>query len=492
MVAGIVDEHGSRIVSCGKTDNGASQEVNGDTLFDIAFLTKTFTALLLQDMIERGEMKLDDPVAEYLPKSVRMPPRNGREITLLELATHASGLPDAPGLSDFLAPAKMGGESKTKNLHDTAGMALLGQVIALKAGTDYESLVLDRICRPLKMDSTRITLTPELQARLATGHNQSGQPVSSADLGGLVGAVGLRSTASDMLKYLSANLGLTPSTLTPLMEKTHAAYDREMTFFDDGLAWMITRELQGTKTVWCAGWGLGCISFAGLDVSRHRGVVVLSNSKDAYGVYIAGMLLLQSEWQSDRRPREIIISPHLYDSCAGQYRLAPDFALGTFVMRQYLRNAPKAAIYVPEGVCLAVLLVLLRRAASFRRRCVILGGAVVVTGLFAAVTVMVLSHRACSFFNPGISIRRDGDRIFAQNTMNINRRASPITSKLMPGFPAESWPVIPFELLPETETRFFNRLTGRPAAFFRDNGGKVTHLTANISGAEFSFSKVSD
>jgi hypothetical protein len=59
IVVGIVDEHGSRVVSCGKMDNGTDQEVNGDTLFDIASITKPFTGLLLQDMIERGEMKLE-------------------------------------------------------------------------------------------------------------------------------------------------------------------------------------------------------------------------------------------------------------------------------------------------------------------------------------------------------------------------------------------------------------------------------------------------
>ena len=192
IVVGIVDEHGSRIVSCGKLDNGTDQEVNGDTLFEIGSVTKTFTALLLQDMIERGEMKLDDPVAKYLPESVKMPTRNGKEITLLHLATHTSGLPDIPDNLDpkradnpfadytvekmyaFLSGYQLTRDPGAKFEYSNLGMGLLGHVIALKAGTNYESLVVDRICRPLKMDSTRITLTPELKARFATGHNQFG------------------------------------------------------------------------------------------------------------------------------------------------------------------------------------------------------------------------------------------------------------------------------------------------------------------------------
>src|ERR1041385_4830034 len=93
LVVGIVDEHGARVISHGKLDNGTSADVDGDTIFEIGSITKVFTALLLQDMVERGEMKLDDPVQKYLPDSVRMPTFQGKEITLLHLATHTSGLP---------------------------------------------------------------------------------------------------------------------------------------------------------------------------------------------------------------------------------------------------------------------------------------------------------------------------------------------------------------------------------------------------------------
>src|ERR1035437_7916502 len=196
MVVGLVDEHGSSIVSYGKMDDGASPEVNGNTLFEIGSITKTFTALLLQDMIERGEMKLDDPVVKYLPKPAKVATRNGKEITLLHLATHTSGLPRNPEnldpkradnplaeytaekLNVFLSGCKLTRQPGAKFEYSNLGSGLLGHVIALKAGTDYESLVADRICRPLKMESTRITLTPELKARIATGHNQFGYAVS--------------------------------------------------------------------------------------------------------------------------------------------------------------------------------------------------------------------------------------------------------------------------------------------------------------------------
>src|SRR5258708_20979037 len=96
MVIGLADQRGNRIFSAGKIGNGTDRGVNGDTVFFIGSVSKTFTALLLQDAVERGAMKLDDPVAKYLPTSVKMPTHDGKEITLLDLATHAAGFPINP------------------------------------------------------------------------------------------------------------------------------------------------------------------------------------------------------------------------------------------------------------------------------------------------------------------------------------------------------------------------------------------------------------
>lgn len=82
MVVGLVDENGMRVIGYGRTGTDGS-EVNGDTVFEIGSITKTFTALLLQEMVERGQMKLDAPVAKYLPGSVKPPTHGSKEITLL-------------------------------------------------------------------------------------------------------------------------------------------------------------------------------------------------------------------------------------------------------------------------------------------------------------------------------------------------------------------------------------------------------------------------
>src|SRR5215469_2314969 len=174
MVIGIVDQHEAKVFGAGTLDNGTAEEVNGDTVFEIGSITKTFTTLLLQDAIHRCEMGLDDPVETYLPKGVTMPTRNGKSITLLHLATHTSGLPRNPQnltatraenpfadytvdkLYDFLSEHALRRDPGAAFEYSNAGMALLGQALVATAGKDYESLVVQRICRPLGMDSTGI------------------------------------------------------------------------------------------------------------------------------------------------------------------------------------------------------------------------------------------------------------------------------------------------------------------------------------------------
>src|SRR5947208_4480262 len=80
IVAGLIDAERRRTVAQG--------DVQPDAVFEIGSLTKVFTALLLADMVERGEVALGDPVAKYLPEGVKVPQRGRRPITLEDLATH--------------------------------------------------------------------------------------------------------------------------------------------------------------------------------------------------------------------------------------------------------------------------------------------------------------------------------------------------------------------------------------------------------------------
>jgi CubicO group peptidase (beta-lactamase class C family) len=492
IVIGIADEHSSSIISYGKLNDVADQDVNGDSVFALHSGTGWFTALLLQDMIDRGEMKLDDPVAKYLPQSVKMPTYQGKEITLRHLVSETSGLPDFgdkldPKRADdpfadfsvekmyaFLSGHQLGWEPGQYYGHGGVALGLLGHVIGLKAGTNYESLVQERICRPLKMDSTRATLTPELTSRLVTEYNQAGYPTRWAEMdwGVLTPLAGLHSTVNDLLRFVAA-LGLRPSKLTPLMEESLA-------HFPD--------SPQGRGIILFGG--------GGFDETQRRCVVIKSATVPNLDGRKLLVFLLESEWRFERRPKEAKISSQLYSSYAGQYERSRDLALGMFALRQVLGNKSRTAIYVPAALGLAALVALLWRTRSVRKRCAVLGGLILLSGLAVPLVLMASSRAFRARFHPGMGIHREGDRLFAQPTgsnlwpiadykfaKRMFLKVNPIDVLVPP---------VQTELMPQSETRFFERLSGMPMIFSRDAPGKVTGLTVHYQGRAIAYHKISD
>src|SRR5262245_29430405 len=98
LVVGLLEVDGTRrIVACGRSDGPGNRPLDGATLFEIGSVTKVFTCSLLSQMVARGEVRLEEPVAELLPGKVKVPARGDTVITLLDLATQTSGLPRLPG-----------------------------------------------------------------------------------------------------------------------------------------------------------------------------------------------------------------------------------------------------------------------------------------------------------------------------------------------------------------------------------------------------------
>ena len=432
IVVGMVDEHGASVVSYGKLDNGTDQGVDGNTVFELGSVTKTFTALLLQDMIERGEMKLDDPVAQYLPASVTLPTYNGKQITVFDLATQSSGFPHDPDnydpkfadhpyedysvekMYEYLSHYKLMWAPGSKYGYSNLGVGLLGHLMCLRAGTNYESLLRDRICRPLKMDSTGITLTPEMKARFVQPHNAPGYAVPSLNYVTMEGSGALRSTGNDMVKYMSACLGFPPGRIASLFEETRRVpYINQKKDWDVGLVWWLGEPLPGMKIVYHNGGTGGCSTFVGFDMVRRRGVVILSNWR-GFNIDNVGLFLLEMEWRSDHRPTEKPINKQILDSYVGQYQ-------------------------EPAG----------RAEASPTRD----------------------PHT--------VGIRREGDRLVADG-----KGPTGLWNIWLPKFPDE--------LLPESETSFFGRLGSCRITFSRGASNQVTGLTVRYPEGSFFCEKISN
>ncbi len=354
IVVGVIDPmdasgaRARRVITYGSLEKGDSRPIGGDTVFEIGSVTKVFTSLLLADMVRRGEVALTDPVAKYLPADVKVPERNGRTITLLDLATHTSGLGRLPTnfmprdpanpyadysaaqlyqfLSTYTLPRDIGSKYEYSNL----GGGLLGHVLARRAGMEYEALVRSRITGPLAMTSTSITLSADQQRRLAVGHNDRLASVPNWDLPTLAGAGALRSTANDMLTFVAANLGAAPS---PLMSAMSAMLtDRRPTGMpgvDVALAWHIFTR-NGDEIIWHNGGTGGYRSFIGFSPRTKVGVVVLSNTTTTAGVDDIGLHVLDARLPTLQPPKphtEVTVDPSLFDGYVGAYQLAPNFVL---------------------------------------------------------------------------------------------------------------------------------------------------------------------
>lgn len=316
MVVGIVDQRGSRVFSAGKLDNGTERMVDGDTVFEIGSVTKTFAALLLLDMAQRGEVKLDDPVAKHLPESVKMPAHGGKDITLFNLAAQDSGLPfnadnhtgadwnerfssyTAPMMYKFLSSYQLTQDPGAEFQYSNIGMGVLGHVMQRKSGKDFETLVRERICAPLQMGSTCIALSPEIKARLAMGHDETGQREEHYEMPAIAGAGAMRSTTNDLLKFAAAQVGLTTSSLSPLMQRSHGVLHDDakvrdqfeghsaLPWFDEGVWNPPGSELLGHPGSRC-----GSNSFVGFDVKKQIGVVVLTNQSKIHSSMLGWRIL---------------------------------------------------------------------------------------------------------------------------------------------------------------------------------------------------------
>ena len=144
---------------------------------------------------EEKVLNLDDPIAKFLPPTVKTPEFNGKAITLLTLATHTSSLPRLPDnlnpadhqnpyadytvnqLYSFLSNYKLPREIGSKYEYSNLGVGLLGHLLSIKTDLDYEALISKQITQPLQMQDTRIHLNPDQTNRFATGHNRRNRAV---------------------------------------------------------------------------------------------------------------------------------------------------------------------------------------------------------------------------------------------------------------------------------------------------------------------------
>lgn len=348
MVIGTFGPAGRHVVSYGRFSTFHMRPVDGDTVFEIGSITKVFTTLLLGEMVGRGEVALDDPLAKYLPDTVAVPARDGRQITLTDLATHTSGLPRLPDnfapedeenpyadysveqMYDFLSAYELPRDIGSQYEYSNLGMGLLGHALARAAGMEFATLLHERVLAPLRMTSTAIDATPEMQARLALGHDADLMPVANWDLPTLAGAGALKSTVNDLFKLIEMVLDGRPSPLAKALETTLSV--RRPT--DDpgsetALGWLVSGDGDSQAILHDGGTG-GYRSFLAIMPAKRIGIIGLSNTATEIGINDICAHLLDRDNPLVPAPRKRVVAeidPNLYDRYVGTYRLAPTFEI---------------------------------------------------------------------------------------------------------------------------------------------------------------------
>ena len=342
VVVGVVDSTGARYFSYGSTVKAAGQPVNPHTVYEIGSISKIFTALSLADMAVKGEVGLDDPVQRYLPAdSVHVPSKDGKEITLRLLSAQRSGLPRMPNnltpanvtdpyadygtsrLYAFLNGDTLARDPGASYEYSNLGVGLLGVALARRNGTSYEQMILTRVIRPLGMTDTRITLTPDMQARLAHGY-AGGREVANWNFDALAGAGAVRSDATDLTKLLAAAMGLVHTPLDSAFRLTEAIEFDAGPTMRIGLGWHVIGP-DSAEIIWHNGGTGGYHSFIGFDPRKKTGVVVLSN--DAPPIDDIGLHILNPAMPLTTVRMAIAVPADSLDAYTGTYQLAPTFAI---------------------------------------------------------------------------------------------------------------------------------------------------------------------
>jgi D-alanyl-D-alanine-carboxypeptidase/D-alanyl-D-alanine-endopeptidase len=323
---GFIDNGKVQFYTYGKKSVNGDKPISEDTIFEIGSITKVFTTLAFADMAERGSVRLDDPVEKYLPEI-------NKKISLLQLASHTSGLPRMPDLFNPQNPNNPYADYTAQKLLDdinrctitrtpgesfeysNIGMGLLSHILCRHSGKSYEKLIRSAITEPLGMKNTSVHLTPEMIENFAHGHHQM-QEVEYWDFTGLAGTGALRSNIKDMTLFLSANMGLTKSPLEALLEKCHQKVFAPSPAFAVGLGWIVSQS-NNAEIIYHNGGTGGFRSYLGFNPKLKRGVVVLSNSTEEWPDEL-GLVLLDPDFKRPVVDKSLATSEYL-GKFAGAY-----------------------------------------------------------------------------------------------------------------------------------------------------------------------------
>src|SRR5436309_6652841 len=305
----------------GMADNAQKRPVTADSIFNLGSVGKVFATTLLARAVKNGELSLDDPVAKYVTELQRG--GNVRRITLGELASHSSGLPNRPQeyetwhkgrytWPDFVRflnswKASPNHEPGQQYLYSDAAMVLLRVALERRFNnTRFAALMHQRLTGPLGMTSTALPLPRDLLSRAVQGYGPGGRPVGQPGMEGGTfewpGSGQIYSSSRDMATFLTANLGELAGhgPIQNAMAFAHQGVFTVSPRLTIGLAWQIVSA--GNFTIIDKNGGLTNTStYIGFAPQKQLGVVILVNRGKQHATGI-GRLIIHALAQNQSQP----------------------------------------------------------------------------------------------------------------------------------------------------------------------------------------------
>ena len=289
-------------------------EPDGRTLVRLGSVSKAFTGELLAGLVVDGRVRLTDALRRYLPPGAVVPAFGGREITLLDLATHSGGLPREMGYAPegtppftwptsadriaWLSKISLAWAPGSVAAYSNVGLDLLGDALVGASGVSYATLLQDQIAGPLGMGDTVVSPDTGQCARLmmGTGLGAPTEPVCG-NTEATAASGGLYSTANDMVLWLRHLLGAGDAGAWPMVAVSQAVYRLRQTMpaaigFDEagpmaglGLAWVM-QEGDGVRPTILekSGGGGGFMTYVAFALGRGAGVFVAVDRLD-FGMF---------------------------------------------------------------------------------------------------------------------------------------------------------------------------------------------------------------
>ena len=272
----IVDGRLAHAGTTGVRDTTAKSPVDADTVFRIASMTKSFTAMAILKLRDEGKLALDDPAERYVPelKGLAYPTQDSPRITIRHLLTHSEGFPEDNPWGDQQLAATEDEFSRMLRAgvpfsnapgvayeYSNLGFAILGRIVSAASGRPYRQYVSEAILKPLGMTSTTLDPAAVSPSRFAHGYRWEDQrwKEEPALPDGAFGAMGgMLTTVGDLSRYVAALLDAWPPRDAPEGPPLRRASLREMQQLHRYSGAAAAREpAPGTLTLNAGGYGYG-------------------------------------------------------------------------------------------------------------------------------------------------------------------------------------------------------------------------------------------